>query len=65
MLRLEIYYDLGSMPGTSEKRFMQDWCMDDAEKYIEKRQRLLGFRRAFIYLTHGDDQVEIKKYVPL
>lgn len=66
MLYLEIYYDLQSrMPGTEEKRYLQDWCMEEAEEYIQKRQRLMGFKRAFIYLVHNKERVELKKYLPL
>lgn len=43
---------------------MQDWCMAEAEGYIQNRRQLRGFKRAFIYLVAGKDQVEIKRYLP-
>jgi hypothetical protein len=65
MLRLEVYYLPGFLPRTEEKRFLQDWCMEEAEEYIEVRQRSSAFKRAFIYLVHNKEQIEIRKYLPL
>ena len=65
MLHLEVYYHDAHRPGRSEKRFLQDWCMEEAEEYIQKRQRLVGFKRAFIYLVHNEERLEIKKYLPI
>jgi len=67
MIRVEIYYDTQQnfMPRDREVRNLQDWCLEEAEEYIEGRRSLLGFKRAFIYLVDGKDRIQLQKYLPL